>query len=212
MYLVQTTHLEVIEQKFLVSGQSYMEVDSMYSAIEAAKKQVPVYSIQDWITIFKLARSNRLRSINGPYHVKEITFPDFFDLKVLADLLIKNRTKDENKEKVNWLEVKNFRFRKDNPGRMEYKYHHSDSYKTISVYSHGRPQNLPITLPALYKRTLPISMQKKKDLLKLCRQGVIPATFRPWYEKLPTSNTAQDFLPPEEEEEEDESGEEFLQN
>lgn len=41
------------------SVHSYMEVDSMHSTIEAAKKNVPVYTMYDWLNICRLARSNR---------------------------------------------------------------------------------------------------------------------------------------------------------
>nr|CAH7719604.1 unnamed protein product [Callosobruchus chinensis] len=40
LFLVQTTRLTVIEHKFLESGHSYMEVDSMHSAIEHQQKFV----------------------------------------------------------------------------------------------------------------------------------------------------------------------------
>lgn len=39
LHLTQTTNIEIIEQKFLESGHSQMEVDSMHSAIENSKKQ-----------------------------------------------------------------------------------------------------------------------------------------------------------------------------
>lgn len=44
------------------SGYSFMEVDSMHSTIENAKKYVPVYTMQDWINIFGIAWSNRHQS------------------------------------------------------------------------------------------------------------------------------------------------------
>ena len=37
MFNVQTTYLNIIEQKYLESGHSQMEVDSMHSAIENEK-------------------------------------------------------------------------------------------------------------------------------------------------------------------------------
>lgn len=62
LYLVQVSpHLETIDHKFLESGHSYMEADSMHSAIERAKKYIPVYTMRDWLNIFHIAKSSRIR-------------------------------------------------------------------------------------------------------------------------------------------------------
>ncbi|XP_074026750.1 uncharacterized protein [Leptinotarsa decemlineata] len=59
IYVVQFSQLETIQHNCLESGHSYMEADSMHSAIEHAKKFVPVYIINDCLNIFRLARSER---------------------------------------------------------------------------------------------------------------------------------------------------------
>jgi hypothetical protein len=51
LFLVRTSHLEVME-----SGHTHMEVDSMHSTIENEKKFVPVYTVHDWLNIFRKAR------------------------------------------------------------------------------------------------------------------------------------------------------------
>ena len=56
VYTVQTTHVTIIHQKFLQRGHSQMEVDSMHSAIELAKRNVAVYTMIDWLNIFRSAR------------------------------------------------------------------------------------------------------------------------------------------------------------
>ena len=38
-------HLTTIEQKFLEKGHSYMECDSMHSAIDYARKNTSVFSV-----------------------------------------------------------------------------------------------------------------------------------------------------------------------
>lgn len=49
-------HIAKIEHKFLESGHSYMEVDSMHSSIESAKKNSEIYCMPDYMSIFKRAR------------------------------------------------------------------------------------------------------------------------------------------------------------
>lgn len=58
-----------------------MEVDSMHSTIEAAKKNVPVYTMHDWLNICRLARSNRYNKKCSSYTVQELKYTDFLDLK-----------------------------------------------------------------------------------------------------------------------------------
>jgi len=62
IYIIQTTNINQIEHTFMESGHSMMEVDSMHSAIENAKRNVSIYTVQDWLTIFQVARSTRNRN------------------------------------------------------------------------------------------------------------------------------------------------------
>jgi len=116
LFIVQKTHIKKIEHKFMESGHSMMEVDSMHSAIEKSKKHVPIFTVQDWVTVFKTARSTRNRNKNkGPYTVTELGFQYFVNLQLLATTLVKNKNYCLSNEKLNWLKVKSFEFRKDSP-------------------------------------------------------------------------------------------------
>ncbi|KAJ8890875.1 hypothetical protein PR048_010384 [Dryococelus australis] len=110
LYIVQTTHLEIIEHKFLENRHTYMEVDSMHRAIEQTK-----------------------------------------------------------------------RFAKEKDGVIEFKYDHSNKYRSIYVFGKGRPPALPTQLTKLYKHLFPISKQNKKGFLHLCQTGAIPEEFLGWY-------------------------------
>ncbi|KAL4717135.1 hypothetical protein ACJJTC_017022 [Scirpophaga incertulas] len=52
-------HLKVIEHSI---WHSHMEADSMHSSIETAKKNAAIYSMMDWISIFKRARRKKFKS------------------------------------------------------------------------------------------------------------------------------------------------------
>lgn len=195
LYIVQTNpNVHVIEQKFLESGHSYMEVDSMHSSIEKAKKHVPVYTIHDWITIFRMARTSR--SKKKPYQVKELTFKDFLDLENLSKLIMKNKLKNTLGEKVNWLKCKCFKYSKSKPWILQYRYDHTSEYRDINVSGKGRPISLETLVPTkAYKQLRPITSLKKADLMKLCKTEVIPEIFHPYFKSLPTSKDAKDLVP-----------------
>lgn len=46
----------VIDLKFLETGHTQMEVDSMHGCIETAKKNICIYSPLEWATIIKMAK------------------------------------------------------------------------------------------------------------------------------------------------------------
>lgn len=193
LYAVRSTHLQVIEQKFLESGHTYMECDSMHSSIEHSKKYRSVFIMNDWLEIFKAARSTRGKNKNNdPYEVNEIKYFDFLNLQKLCENLIKNRNIDEDGKKVSWLKVKCVRYQKTDPNTIFYRYDHTAPYKKICVHGRGRPPNVLAPIH-IYENELPISEAKKKDLLKLCASGVIPVELHQWYKNLPTLKSAKDF-------------------
>lgn len=193
MHTVQTTGIEVIEQKFFESGHSMMECDSMHSAIERAKKNVPVYSIHDWMNIMRQARTTR--SKKNPYQIVQLRHGDFLDLDSLSKSLLCNRTHDTNREKVKWLKVKTFRYEKANPGQLLYRYGYDGEFAIIHTAGIGRKQNCTGTLATKYKESLTITQAKKNDLLRLCTIGAIPSEFHSWFKFLPTSKFARDVNP-----------------
>lgn len=191
LFLTQTTHLDVIEQKFLESGHSFMEVDSMHSAIEKAKRYVPVYSIIDWMNIMRTARSNRHRKSAQPYNVTQLNFSAMLDLKDLAKRLIKNRLKDEEGNQVKWLQIKCLRYEKSSPSIIKFRYNHHGPYTALNVLGRGRKTEVKEIRKA-YNEQLPISNKKKEDLLKLCRKEIIPQELHLWYESLRTDENIND--------------------
>lgn len=199
LYLVQNTHLLSIQHNFLEKGHSYMEVDSMHSAIESARKNVAIFTMNDLLNVFRLARSKRLRNKKSqPYQCKELRFTDFLDLKSLASSFLKNRLKDEDGNKVSWMKIKVMRYEKENPGHILFKYNYSQiEFKRINVFGRGRGRlnAIPKNIPKLYKGQLGISEKKKNSLLKLCTQNDIPPEYHAWYQALPVDKKKRNTIP-----------------
>lgn len=204
LYVTRTSQIEIIEQKYLESGHSFMEVDSMHSAIEREKRHVSVNSVMEWISIMKRARSKRNRSTANPYHVKQLHFSDMLDLKHLSKCLIKNRLKDENGNTVKWLEIKCLRYEKANPDIIKFRYNYNDPYILLNVRGRGRKHSVN-EIKRAYHQLLPISKQKKEDLMKLCKKEIIPEELHAWYASLPSANIPDTTNEPAVEDEEEES-------
>ncbi|CAK1579995.1 unnamed protein product [Parnassius mnemosyne] len=131
-------NLNIIEQKFLESGHSYMEADSMHSSTEASQKNTAIYSMLDWINVFKRARSknkykkDNKKVVKEPYKVKELKYFEFKDLKALSDQILKNTTRDTDGKVVKWLKIKRLRYIKGE-AKIFYNYNMSESFSTIDV-------------------------------------------------------------------------------
>ncbi|XP_063365176.1 uncharacterized protein LOC134653713 [Cydia amplana] len=219
-------HLQVIEQKFLESGHSYMEADSMHSSIESSKKNKDVFSMTDWKNIFKNARSKGVYNVGkkkvkkDPYNVKEFKYNEFYDLKRLAEAILKNKSKDCNGNKVLWLKIKKMKYVKGD-SKIYFNYDSSEDYLNFDTKATATPQSgsryrtrnqnksnpgsveppptpeafLSHGLKKMYDKPLTISAAKKKDLLSLCDKGVIPEEYHGWFRSLNCDNDVIDRVP-----------------
>ncbi|KAJ4428480.1 hypothetical protein ANN_24517 [Periplaneta americana] len=87
-------------------GHSLMETNSMHSTIEYAQRCVPVYIMRDWLNVFLMARSNRNKNKrSSSFIVKELKFDEFVELKVLSQVLIKNKKCDSEGQNAEWLRI-----------------------------------------------------------------------------------------------------------
>ena len=82
--------------------------------------------------------------------------------------IIKNRTKEENENQVNLLQIKGLRYEKQHLGKIRYRYDRDGPYNIINI--HGKGRNINISQTSI-----------KNNLLKLCHNGIIPQELHPWY-------------------------------
>ncbi len=119
-----------------------------------------------WVELMKKAR--RRKKDGGPYEARLYTFDDFYDLKSLAEELIRNRKKLENGTAVNWMMIKSLKFVKGRPDfigvKMDYEENDYAYLRVRKPMGRGRP-SFPVSLEQAYGSQFPISEEKKKDLL-----------------------------------------------
>jgi hypothetical protein len=164
-------NIKIIDQKFLESGHSHMECDSMHAAIEKAKKNATIFVPAQWYSIFGMAR-------NPPYTVIPLEHSYFLDFKFLAKRTMVNTKKDEDKEPVSWLKLKWIRYTEDD-NTLLFKYNIPDEFKELKnkkATRRGRQQTVDKleNIPRLYPQRLPIASAKMNDLMDLCKLGIIP--------------------------------------
>ena len=188
-------NIEIIDQKFLESGHTQMECDSMHASIETAKKNVKVSIPDQWNTVIECARPKQ------PYVIQGLQYRDVLDFKHVAATSLRNTKTDVSGQRVNWLKVKWLRYIKREEDTIFFKYRmnepHFHQLKTRGASRRGRHtiHTQVSDIPCRYSARLPISAAKKADLLDLCRLNVIPEKHHPFYYSLPCSSSAPDRLP-----------------
>lgn len=205
-----STHLETIDHKFLVPGHTHMECDADHALIEKKKKKskMPIFHPHDWMQLV------RQTGEKNKFFVVEMGQQEFFQYSDLFEgnnreknrplkMPMRNGKKiyDDDGNRFFWRQVRWLRFTKNSP-KVLYKksLEMDDPFQSISVLKTGQSRNK--LLPSLsYNGKVPITDQKKKDLLSLLH--LIPPVFHDYYKNIPTSKkqeTLPDVISSEEEE------------
>ena len=177
-HVVKTTAIERIEHSYMETGHSQMEVDSVHSTIERAARNVAVSSPSQYETIIQLARKD------NPYRVQRVDSPFFRDYSGTNSL-----KKSVTGETIKWMKVKRFIYTKDH---IHFSYEYVGDMFEISLETPRRSTRgmQGRDIPQLYVSPPEISEAKYKDLLSLCKSGLIDKTYHSFYTDLP--HTTQD--------------------
>ena len=194
MHAVNTIpHVQSITHKYLVTGHTQMECDSMHSAIATAKKNTAIYTPSGWDIVLRMARRN------NPYLVIPLKHKDILDFKQVASTRVQNTKKDSKGQRVRWLDIQCIKFVKEEEGIMFFKYNFDEEeFKVLRLLGRsakGKRHDTLKTIPRLYTSKLRITEAKKRDLLSLCASEIIPVEHHPFYKALTVSTTAKDRLP-----------------
>jgi hypothetical protein len=163
-----------IEQKYLVSGHSQMECDSMHSVIER-KLNVDIYAPSDYRVIMQLARKSP-----APYDVICLTHSDFRKLSGKYYLTIRPGKKPGDKTVFN---LRGLRYEK--LGGLFFKTSFEDGTQWVIL-----PQRLDVNLvrtglqwDRMHEDRLPIKERKFKDLQSM--KNVLPGHVHSFYDSIP---------------------------
>lgn len=181
---VQHLPLNSITHRYLESGHSQNENDSIHAVIERSKKGMTVFVPEQYYTLVATARGKP----NKPYKVHEVHQGMIFDFKKMSQA-IKNFNVDEKNEKVNWLQICEMKFRKINMFKVEIKYTHqpTESVTILDFQRKARGQKELQDLPLLYTHQLPVNKATYQDVLSLVEKNIIPPVYHSYFKNLPKS-------------------------
>lgn len=182
-------NLEIIDHKFMVSGHSHMECDVDHALIEKQKKklQMQISHPHDW---YQLVRSTGKKN---KFIVKELTYDMFLNFSDLYKKALVLRKKDSNGDPFKWHDQRWFRYTKQT-GKLLFKSSLDEEQPFTEISFNRRGNSSPDLFPVkCYRSTLPISADKKANLLELL--PLISPTFHDFYRNLKTSDDAENDYP-----------------
>lgn len=173
-------NIESVQINFLLTGHTYMTVDSAHATIENQVKNTTIWAPSQWYTIFQTARKNP-----KPFDVEKLNHTDFKRWDLLADKYFVGNLVG----KISKIRVATF---KKNRTSATVKYSMDPEAPVFRIEIASKTKLLD--LPDCYPKVLPISELKHKDLMKLCTDKVIPQQFQAEYLSLTFSKKTKDCL------------------
>jgi hypothetical protein len=123
--VVNLSNIEIIDHKYLESGHTQMECDSMHPAFEFAKKKTEIYIPSQWASIIRMARRN------NPYYVVPLQYEDIYDFKEVTKSTVKYSKVDSEGIKVKWMKIKWLRFSKNDAEYVLLKHKFDEDFKKM---------------------------------------------------------------------------------
>lgn len=177
-HLLMSRYFTSVEQKFLVTGHSFLPCDRDFALTERNKKNFKAYSPDDWIPVIATAKTT-----GKGFLVYKMARGDFKDISRIESSLSKGSFKITE---FAWLKLTY-----DDPSTLKGRKGHNSLQswhtQTLTRKQRGKKDTLlpPVLLkgfPGLYEKSIAMKAAKKKDLLDICRY--IPKKPRSFYEKL----------------------------
>ncbi|CAH1969846.1 unnamed protein product [Acanthoscelides obtectus] len=167
---------------YLVSGHTYMPVESMHATIERKSKNLFIQAPSEWPTILRNARTKP-----KPYNVKVTNYSSIIDWKRITS---QKRLKDAQGNDITISDVAEMIFDKDNT-YVKIKTTYENQAHVDLLF----PTKTVKNLPKAYHSELPINKKKYDNLIELCKAFTIDVQYHSEYYSLKGHNSVADTLP-----------------
>lgn len=185
IYVSRVFNVEVTH-RFLQTGHTQNEGDSMHACIEKNMKNKTLYSPDQ---LYEVIMNSK---VQNKFVIKEMTQNDFYNLKSQV-MTSKNWSQDTNGQKVYFSKIKEVKTRPDASNILLFKYDlESNEYLVLDTTNRStrtrKTNNVNVVgfdeLPLAYAQLLPISNALFKDLINLCDTNAIPLHYQTFYRNL----------------------------
>lgn len=177
VHFQQETDIASITHKFLIRGHTQNVCDSMHSVIEKkitrSLKSGPMFTTDSFVSAIQHAKTT-----GEPYHVTEMEFDQFFNLKALVKDMGMSLTTIRISEAVA------LKIEKKSPRSIFVKYSYSDEWEEATLFKKKIPTIDSIQMKKAFDERPGLNKKKKEGLMKLVEKGTIPKKYRSYYESL----------------------------
>ncbi|CAB3225842.1 unnamed protein product [Arctia plantaginis] len=178
--LQECKNIDTIQLNFLLTGHTYMPVDTVHAIIENRLKKTTVYAPSQWFTVFATARQEP-----APFEVERLSYEDFYKWDNIGDKYFKGNLNG----KISKIRI--ITFRKDKQS-VKYK---TSMNPTAASFDVDVQSKTKVSVVPCYRSQLPISKAKYDDLVKICTDNVIPNCFKQEFVNIPRATNVKDCLP-----------------
>ena len=166
-------HQKIVVQKFLEKGHTYMECDSVHSAIERAISGADIFVPSDYVRKIKSAR------VKGePYDVEYVDYTFFKEFSKVSNLTTIRPGKKPGDSQV--VDIRCLQYLPD--GTIKYKLEHGDEEWRDLPHKRGENNGQYLEPTRLYKEKRKISGEKFSHLQQL--KAIMPKDYHSFYDQL----------------------------
>ena len=146
-------------------GHTQNENDSVHSVISRATKKISIFTPQQWAAVVRGARRGK-----HLYIVKELTSSNFFDFKQHS-FALKHFERDENADKVEWMEIESPCITGEEPDNLQLRYDFDQNYVKVDLFlGHRKSEQTVAQLQILKDKAGVSSVKHKKAGLNVLLQ------------------------------------------
>ncbi|KAJ8670949.1 hypothetical protein QAD02_002208 [Eretmocerus hayati] len=176
---------------FLEPGHTQNEADSVNASIERHAAMRQIFIPEDWYTIIRDAK------VTGyPYEVITVTHTDIHNFKKLAkglnwnakqDKIMKDGTVKKLSRQIRISQIKQFSVGSGEKYHAKYRTSFDEEFSTLILRTRENHVNIEkYVLLRAYESLQGVTEVKKKDLMILCANNIIPPMHHAFYNALPT--------------------------
>lgn len=180
MYLILSAKYKInITHRFLESGHSYSEVDSMHARIENEVGRSEIFDQEEWFKLITNAKQT-----GEQYKIHKVTHDTVLDFHFLVDR--QNWELNSSRDKVMWSQVREISCSWESPNKLLYRYNFQDNPSTVIITNKGNDtvNYANFWPPRAYEHKIPLNEKKKNDIRWLMEKKAIPTKYHPFYNEL----------------------------
>lgn len=181
MYLTAAAKFGIkITHRFLESGHSYSEADSMHALIEKEAKIIQeIFTPEEWADLMRNAKQE-----GPPYIVKHLKNKEVLDLHELPEKK-ENWDTDLQRKKIMWSRVRELVFDGNTPNVNLFRYNFQDEMSKVHIKlkGGGETDRKNHEFAPAYNGLFPLPALTKKHLTELMKSCAIPSKYHPCFQQ-----------------------------